>query len=435
MERMDADLLVTGAATLATLAGAPAGPLIGARAGELSTVPDGAIAALGDRIVAAGQREVVERMVCLRPGGRRIDASGRCVLPGFVDPHTHAIFAGDRADEYARRQAGATYAEILAAGGGILDTVRRTRDATDEELITSAGARLGRMLASGTTTVEIKSGYGLDLETELRMLRVARRLGEAGPTRVVATLLGAHALPPEYRGNRQSYVDLVCEAMIPATAAQGLARFCDVFCEEGAFTLEEAERVLSTGVRYGLRPKIHADQLSASGGARLAARLGAASADHLDFVDDASLEAMAAAGVVAVLLPGASLILRHRKQAPARRMIAAGVPLALATDLNPGTCPIESMPIILSLACALLGLTPDEAIVAATRNAAWAVGMGDEVGSLSAGMRADFIVVDAPAPHHLPYRFGVDLVRQVVVGGQVVVDKDGRAGSVVASNR
>jgi imidazolonepropionase len=423
-ERIEADLLVTGAATLATLAAAGAGPLVGANAGELGIVEDGALAALDGRIVAVGPRRAVETALRIRPEGRVLDVAGRCVLPGLVDPHTHIVFAGDRADEYARRQAGATYAEILAAGGGILDTVRRTRAASTESLLASAGARLRRMLATGTTTVEIKSGYGLEVSSELRMLEVARRLDREGPARIVPTLLGAHALPPEYRPDRQAYIDLVCHEMIPRAAEEGLARYCDVFCEQGAFTLAETEQILETGIRHGLGAKIHADQLSAAGGAQLAARLGAVSADHLDFVDDDGLRLLAERQVVAVLLPGASLVLRHKEHAPARRLIAAGVPVALATDCNPGSCPIESMPIIISLACALLRMTPAEAIVAATRNPAYAVGLGDRVGSLEVGKRADLIVIDAPAPHYLPYRFGADLVRQVIVDGAVVVDKE-----------
>lgn len=426
--RIRADLLVRGAASLATIAGPP-GPFAGERAGEVGLVEDGSLACLGDRIVAAGKREDVENAVELAPGARVIEARGKCVLPGFVDPHTHIVFAGDRADEYARRQAGATYAEILAAGGGIIDTVRRTRAASDSELYDQSLRRLHRMVAAGTTAVEIKSGYGLDLATELRMLSVIRRLVETGPARVVPTLLAAHAVPPEYRERRQAYVDLVCEEIIPAAAEAGLARFCDVFREEGAFTLAESCRILETGLRYGLRPKLHADQLSAGGGARLAAELGAVSADHLDFADDAGLAALAAAGVVAVLLPSASLILRHREHAPGRRFIAAGVPVALATDCNPGSSPVESMPLVMSLACALQGLSPAEALVAATRNAAYAAGLGDEVGSLEPGKRADFLIVDAPNPNHIPYRMGVDLVEAVFIGGRQVIAK--RAPEIV----
>lgn len=421
--RVVADLLVR-AGCLVTVAGGPPGPLAGEHAGDLSVIEEGALAAREGRIVAVGPRHEVEAGVDLLPDARVIEAADRCVLPGLVDPHTHAIFAGDRADEYARRQEGASYAEILAAGGGILDTVRRTRAASSEALFEGARSRLHRMLVLGTTTVEIKSGYGLDLSTEVRMLEVARRLGQEGPARVVPTLLGAHAVPPEYRDRREAYVDLVCEQLIPAVAERGLARFCDVFCEQGAFTIDETERILEAGLRHGLRPKIHADQLSAMGGAQLAARLGAVSADHLDFADDEGLAAMAARGVVAVLLPGASVVLRDRQHPSARRLIAAGVPVALATDCNPGSSPLESMPLITSLACAVTEMTPAEAIVAATRNAAYAVGLGEDTGSLAVGKRADLIVVDAPAAHHVPYRFGTDLVLKVVAGGDLVVDKE-----------
>ena len=421
-QRIQADLLISGAASLVTVAG-PAGPFAGPLAGHLGEIRQASLAALAGRIVAVGPKSEVEPRLALAPGAVVVDAAGRCVLPGLVDPHTHVVFAGDRADEYALRQSGATYGEILKAGGGILETVRRTRAASDEELSEQSRRRLRRMLALGTTTVEIKSGYGLDVPSELRMLRLAARLGEATPPRVVTTLLGAHAIPPAYARNREDYVDLVCDEMIPAVAAAGLASFCDVFCDVGAFDVRESRRVLEAGLRQGLRPKLHADQLAASGGALLAAELGAVSADHLDFVDEEGMRALAARGVIAVLLPGAALVLRHRRHAPARQLIEMGVPVALATDCNPGSCPIESLPLITSLACALLAMTPAEALVAATRNAAYAVGLGDEVGSLEVGKMADLIVVDAPAPHHLPYRFGTDLVRVVVVGGKVVVDK------------
>ncbi len=422
-ERIPADFLLSGAACLATVAGPP-GPLAGRQAADLGELHDASLAAYQGRIVAVGWRGMVESKIDLAPGAIVINAAGKCVLPGFVDPHTHIVYAGDRADEYALRQAGATYAELLAAGGGILATVRRTRAATDDDLFRQSRARLRRMLAQGTTTVEIKSGYALDVAGELRMLRVAQRLGREESVGIVPTLLGAHALPPEFVGQRERYVDLVCEEMVPAAAAAGLAAFCDVFCEEGAFTVAESRRILEAGRHHGLRPKLHADQLSASGGALLAAELAAVSADHLDFVDEEGMRALAGAGVVAVLLPGASLILRHRRHAPARQLVEAGVPIAIATDSNPGSCPIESMPIIMGLACALLGLTPAEALVAATRNAAYAVGCGDRVGSLEVGKRADLVVVDAPAPHYLPYRFGQDLVQTVVIGGKVVVHKE-----------
>ena len=421
--RVAADLLVRDATCLATLA-SPPGPLRGPQAGELGLLFDASLAARGGRIVAVGPREQVAAQTELLPGATVLDARGRCVLPGLVDCHTHLVYAGDRADEYALRQSGASYQAILAAGGGIISTVRQTRAASDEDLLRAARARLARMLAQGTTTVEVKSGYGLDLATEIRLLEVADRLRSEGPARVVPTLLGAHALPPEYRERRHAYVDLVCERMVPEAAARGLATFCDVFCEEGAFTVAEAERVLRAGLAHGLRPKLHADQLSPGGGAELAAQLSAVSADHLDFAGEAGLAALGAARVIAVLLPGASLILRHSRHAAGRRFVAAGVPIALATDHNPGTCPIESLPLIMSLACALLGLTPAEAVVGVTRNAAYAVGLGDQIGSLEVGKLADLIVIDAPAPHHLAYRCGVDLVRTVVVDGQVIVDKE-----------
>ncbi len=418
-----ATIVIEHAAELVTLAG-PAGPRRGAAQSDLGIVQDGAVAVGEDgRILAVGSTDHVRAAVDLAVDGRVIDASGLAVLPGFVDPHTHAVFAGDRVEEFARRLEGADYLEILAGGGGILSTVRATRAASVARLEERARGYLDEMLRHGTTTVEIKSGYGLSTEDELKMLRVASSLGRQGPQRVVATFLGAHAVPPEYRDHPDAYVDLVVEAMIPAVAAEGLARFCDVFCERGAFSVEQSRRVLEAGLEHGLAPKIHAEQKSSLGGARLAAALGAVSADHLEHATEEDVAALAEAGTVAVLLPGAALMLMETTWAPARRLIEAGVPVALATDFNPGSCPILSMPLILGLACLRRLLTPAEAVVAATLNAAYAVGLGQEVGSLEAGKRADLAILDAPSHQHLAYWFGRNLVRTVVKDGRVVWDR------------
>ena len=401
----------------------PAGPRRGSAQGELGIVRDGALAAGADgRILAVGTTAEVRGAVHLAPDARVIDATGRAVLPGFVDPHTHAIFAGDRADEFARRLEGADYLEILAAGGGILSTVRATRAASESELAERARGYLAEMLRHGTTTVEIKSGYGLTVEDELKLLRVARSLDQHGPPAVVPTFLGAHTVPPEYRDRPDAYVDLVTEEMVPRVAEEGLARFCDVFCERDVFSVEQSRRILAAGRAHGLAPKVHADQKTPLGGARLAATLGAVSADHLEHAAEEDLHALARAGTVAVLLSGAALMLMETVQAPARRMIELGVPVALATDFNPGTCPILSVPLIVGLACLRRLLTPAEVIVAATLNAAYAVGLGEQVGSLEPGKRADVVILDAPSHLHLAYWFGSNLVHTVVKDGRVVVE-------------
>jgi imidazolonepropionase len=345
-----------------------------------------------------------------------LDCDGRAVVPGFVDAHTHLVFAGDRSGEFGRRLAGERYGDILAAGGGILATVDATRAASDEALAEAARARADRMLRTGTTTVEIKSGYGLDTATEVRMLEVAAALDASHPIDVVATFLGAHAVPVEYAGDRAGYVDLVVDEMLPACAP--LAAGCDVFCDEGAFTVDEARRVLEAGRAHDLVPRIHAEQLSRTGAARLAVEVGAASADHLDHATAADAAALAAAGTAAVLVPAASFSLRT-EPAPARMLWDAGVTVALATDCNPGTSYVESMPFVVALGVIEMGLTPDEAVWAATRGGALALGLPDR-GRLVPGAAGDLVVLDAPSHDHLPYRPGTDLVHAVVKAGAVV---------------
>jgi len=420
-----ATLLVRHADALVTLAGHGAAPLTGAALGELAVIADGAVAAAGDRIVAVGPSDRVERAISLAEGARVFDARGRTVLPGFVDPHTHLVHAGTREREFGLRLAGAAYLDILRAGGGILGTVAATRAADEATLARLTRDRLDTALRHGTTTLEIKSGYGLDTATELKQLRAAKRAGRGHPVRTVATFMGAHAFPTEYRDDPGGYVDLVIEAMIPAVAEAGLAAFCDVFCEEGVFSVAQSRRILEAGRTAGLRPKLHADELASSGGAELAAALGAVSADHLVYASDAGLAAMAAAGVVAVLLPGTTFSLMGSRYAPARRMIDAGVPVALATDANPGSSPTESMQMILNLACLHLKLSPEEAIAAATLNAAHAVGLADEAGSLEVGKRADLLVMDAPSPAYLAYHYGTNLAERVIAGGRVAWQRAG----------
>jgi len=418
-----ADLLIEDAAELLTLDGPP-GPRAGPAQSELGLIQGGAVAARDGRIVAVGASAEVRARIELAPGARVYSAAGRVVMPGFVDPHTHLIFAGDRAAEFARRLAGASYLDVLAGGGGILDTVRQTRLASLDDLLAGARRRLRRMLAAGTTTVEMKSGYGLTVEDELKILRVAKALIGG----VARTFMGAHAVPPEFRGRRQAYVDLVCEEMIPRVADEYLAEYCDVLCEKGAFSVEESRRILETGVEHGLKPKVHADEMVALGGAELAAELRAVSADHLSKTSEQGLRALAEAGTVAVLLPGTGLFLGHA--ARARRMVELGIPVALGTDFNPGTCPIESMAMIVGLACAQLGLSVAEAIVGATVNAAHAIGRGGRVGSLREGKQADLLVLDAPDHRHLAYRFGTNLVYQVFQNGGLAHQAAEPAGEI-----
>jgi len=357
------------------------------------------------------------------------------VMPGFVDAHTHAVFAGERAGEFEQRLAGASYLEIMAAGGGIMSTVRATRAASLEQLIAESRPRLDAMLAHGTTTAEVKTGYGLNTADELKMLSAIRRLNEEHPLDLIPTFLGAHAVPSEYAGRADEYVDLIIQEMLPAVSDQGSAVgspqsaicnlqsaiFCDVFCEEGAFTLAQSRRILEAAKRLGLGLKIHADEFTALGGAALAAELGATSADHLAATPEEDLRRLAAAGTIAVLLPGTTFGLGQTHYADARRMVERGVPVALGSDLNPGTCWCESMPFIIALACRYLRLTPAEAIVAATLNAAYASGVGDRVGSLEVGKQADIIILALPDYRHLAYRFGSNPVQTVIKAGRVVV--------------
>lgn len=417
-----ADLIVRNVGELLTLAGPP-----GARRGgamrEVGVVRGGAVAALDGRIVAAGSERDVFAGVAPAPGAVEIDAGGALVTPGLVDPHTHAVFARTREDEFAMRVEGRSYEEIAEAGGGIRSSVRSLRGASEEVLFDNGRATLDRMLEHGTTTVEVKSGYGLSLEAELKTLRVVRRLSEEHAAGVVPTFLGAHEFPDEWRDDRDGYVEHVATEMIPAVAREGLARFCDVFCEEGVFTVDQSRRVLEAGREHGLLPKLHADELHPSGGAELAAALGACSADHLVCVSDAGIRALAEAGVIAVLLPGTTLSLGSVSYAPARRMIDAGVAVALATDCNPGSSMTESMQIIVSLASMMLRMTPSEAVTAATVNAAHAVGAGGVTGSLLPGKLADLIIWSVDDHRAIPYHYGVNLVRTVVKRGRVVVDR------------
>ena len=403
------------------IACAGAAPRRGSEQRDLPIIEDGALVADGERIVYAGPERELPASLATASDRDVIDARGLSVVPGFVDAHTHAMFAGDRRDELRRRLAGATYAEIAAEGGGIVSTVRATREASEDALVESTRGRLAEMLACGTTTAEIKSGYGLDLDSELKMLRAVRRLASAQPIDIVATFMGAHEIPVDYRERRDDYVRLVIDRMIPAVADEGLAEWCDVFCEQGVFTPDESRRILRAGTARGLKPRIHADELAPSGGSLVAADVGARSADHLIFVPPEGIAAMRAADVVATLLPNAAFYLKLGRFAPARALIDAGVPVALATDVNPGGGFSPSMPFAMTLACFGMGLTFEEALCAATINGAYSLDRASTIGSLEPGKIMDAVVIDGDAIELI--RVGAHAIAAVVKRGKIVGSK------------
>ncbi len=415
-----ADLLIHSAAQLLTLA-SPDGPQRGEAMGSLGLIKDGAVAVRDGQVLLAGPTASVRAQV---EAAQEIDARDQVVMPGFVDPHTHVVFAGQRADEFEMRIAGATYMQIMAAGGGIMSTVRATRQATVDDLVTQTLPRLDAMLAHGTTTVEAKTGYGLNVADELKMLEAIRRLNAAHAIDLVPTFLGAHAIPAEYKGRAEAYTDLVVEEMLPAFAPHLTATpplFCDVFCEDGAFSLAQSRRILEKARELGFGLKIHADEFKPLGGTGLAVELGAASADHLVCTPPQEIEALARSQTIAVALPGTPFGLGHHEYTPARAILQASGALALASDLNPGTCYCESMQFMIALAGRYMRLTPAETIAAATINSAHAVGLGQVVGSLEPGKQADILILNVPAYQHLGYRFGSNLVQKVIKRGQVVV--------------
>jgi imidazolonepropionase len=419
---IQADLAVRRIGLLATLAG-PA-PRLGADLRDLGVREQAAVAAWHGRIVYVGPDPGLETAVALVPGATVLDADGAAVVPGFVDAHTHVCFAGNRDEEIRRRLAGASYREIAAAGGGIVRTMLATREASRERLVSGIRSRLDEMLLQGTTTAEIKSGYGLETGAELRSLEAIRDAGASHPVAVVPTFLGAHEVPPEHRGDRRRYLDLLTNEMIPEVARLGLAGFCDVFCEEGVFTVEESRRILVAARDRGLKLRVHADELTWTGGAELAGELRARSADHLVHVSEAGIRALADASCVATLLPSAAFYLRLGRAAPARALVEAGVPVALATDANPGGGLSPSLPFAMTVACFSMGLSLEEALAAATLNAACSLDVQDEVGSIETGKSADLVVLRSPRLLDL-LRVGVTAIRVVVKSGAVVVE-DGR---------
>lgn len=421
---MSKPLFVRHATQLVTLSGTSRAPVTGKQMNELGIIEDGAVWIEDGTIRYVGRDADVATQVGSRiDEAEQLDASGKVVTPGLVDPHTHIVFAGSREREFEMRLNGATYMEIMNAGGGIHSTTRATREASEDELYEQTTLRLDAFLKHGVTTLEAKSGYGLTLEHEMKQLRVAKRLNDRHPIDIVSTFMGAHAVPTEFKDDPDRFVDIVIHDMLPAVAKSGLAEFNDVFCEKDVFTPEQSEKILNAGKAHGLLPKIHADEIVSYGGAEVAARVGAVSADHLLKASDEGIRQMAEAGVVAVLLPGTAFFLMT-EAANGRKMIDSGVPVALSTDRNPGSSPTESLPFMMNLGCLTMGMTPAEVLTAATINAAHAIKRGHLVGSLEPGKLGDLVIFNAPNYAYMQYNFAVNLVDTVVKKGKVVV-RDG----------
>lgn len=402
---------------IAQLVAVPPGPVCGSVLSAPPIVENAALLIEDERIGWFGPADQAPA----GPFDRRIDASGGTVLPGLVDCHTHVVFAGSREDEFVQRIRGASYIEILEAGGGILNSVRALRSASIDDLVAESRPRIERMLAAGTTTVEVKSGYGLTPEDELKTLRAIGRLDAETPVELVATFLGAHTIPPEYAGRADAYLDSITDDSVLSTIRdEGLAEFADVFCERGAFTLDQSRRFLTVCGEFGLTPKIHAEQITFTDGTKMAVDLGAASADHLECVDDATIAALKSSETIPVVLPGCSFFLGS-KAAPARRLIDACLPVALATDVNPGSCTIESLPLIMSIAATLLKMTPLECLVACTANAAAAIRRADRIGAVAVGHQADLLILGIPNVNRWAYQVGVNPVAKVIKRGEVVL--------------
>jgi len=417
-------LLITGASQILTLRGDV--PRRGSSLSRLEIEKDGAILVREGRIVAAGARRQVEKRGEVKQA-EKLDVGGRVVLPGFVDSHTHLIHAANRAEEYELKIQGASYEEIARRGGGILNSVRKLRTATSETLKARARAALEDFASYGTTTVEAKSGYGLDLASELKILKLQHQLNEEQPLEIVSTFLGAHVVPSEFRGRpngTEKYITILLEQVLPAVVSEGLAEYCDVFCDRGAFTRAQSRRILSAGKLHGLAPRLHAEQLSHTGATQLAIELGAASCDHLEKIDAADVRGLARSRTVATLLPGCDFHLGWKQYAPARKLIEAGAVVALATDFNPGTSPTMSMPMVLSLACTQLRMTPAEAIAAATLNGAYGLGREKELGSLEEGKQADLAVFEVEDYREIPYYFGMQRCWMTMKSGEIIYMRD-----------
>ncbi len=411
------NLFVKNIRQLVTVAAGGKRTKTGAAMRELGILRDAGVLCENGKIVWVG--EMKDFSLSIPDSCSEIDASGKVVLPGFVDSHTHMMFAGDRAHEFALRAQGASYQQIAESGGGILNTITHVRAASKRELKKQTLRYMYQMMKHGTTCVEIKTGYGLDFNSEMKMLEAIAELRDEEMMTVVPTFIGAHAYPPEFKANKQAYVNLVVEEMIPYAGRKGRAAFCDVFCETGYFGLEESERILETGKAHGMLPKIHAEELTPLGGAELAAKVGAVSADHLEHITDAGIEALRKAGVVATLLPGVSFFLNHH-HAPARKLIDAGVAVAIASDFNPGSCMSFSMPLMMTIACTQMRMSPEEALVSATLNGAAALNLSEKYGSIEAGKYADILIADVPDYRHLAYHFGTNHIITTIKHGTIL---------------
>ncbi|HQP84316.1 MAG TPA: imidazolonepropionase [Candidatus Syntrophosphaera thermopropionivorans] len=413
---MRVDTIVRNCRQLITCKGKD-GPLKGKEMSDIVIFEDGALAIKDGYIVDIGSdAEIAEKYTA----DEIISAKNYLVLPGFVDCHTHPVFVHTREDEFALRLQGYSYMQIAKAGGGILNTIKTTRNASEELLFDLAKKRIEKMMELGTTTLEAKSGYGLDTESELKMLRVIDRLAKELPVTIVPTFLGAHEYPEEYKNNHEGYLDLLCNEMIPAVAKQGIARFCDIFTEADVFSIEESRKVLNCAKQYGFQLKMHADEIEPLGGAELAAELGCISADHLGSTSDAGIKALKDKGVIPVLLPATLFSLGSKTYARGREMIDMGLPVALATDYNPGSCNCDSIPLTMSIACIQMKLIPVEAFCATTINAAYALGLGDKVGSLEIGKQADFTIWDIPSLNFIPYHLGSSYIVSVYAKGKCI---------------
>jgi len=414
---MKADLLIINAIELLTLAG-PHNPRTGSEMNDLGIIKNGAIAVKDSNIIDTGSTEDLIKKY--DHPSKIIDASDKVVMPGFVDPHTHPVFKQTRENEFEMRISGKSYVEISQSGGGIRSSIAGVRETSEEELFKLAEKRINKIISNGTTTLEAKSGYGLSTESEIKMLKVIKRLDENLPIDIIPTFLGAHEFPIEYIDDKEKYIDILINEMLPKIKEMNLAEFCDIFTEDHVFNIEQSRRILNRAKELGFKIRMHADEIKPIGGAELAAEVGAVSADHLGAASDAGIKAMRDNGVIAILLPGTIFSLGMKSYARARDMIEAGLPVALATDYNPGSCNCDSMQFVITLACLQMKMTPAEAIIASTINAAYSLGLGDEIGSIEVGKKADILIMDMPSYQYLPYHFGSNNVETVIKNGEVI---------------